>query len=147
MKKFLLGLVTILGMAVCFTACGNDDNDDNKEEAVSAAESGTSLYDSYKAYSAADAETTEGKVAKATAALSMYNSYKNFQNNKEDKSWAGEFAKSAASALAKDKTGIDENATATDVLNVLSDKSLVSEETTDKIQAVSELAKALNAIF
>ena len=142
MKKFLLGLAAILGMAVCFTACDDDD----KEE-LSAAESGTSLYENYKAYSAADAETPDGKAAKLTAALSMYNSYKNFQNNKEDRSWTGEFAKSAASALAKDKTGIDENATATDVLNVLSDSSLVSEEATDKIQAVSELAKALNAVF
>ena len=77
----------------------------------------------------------------------MYDSYKAFQNNKEDKSWAGEFAKGAAAALAKDKTGIDEDATATDVLNVLSDNSLVSEETTDKIQAVSALATALKAIF
>ena len=136
--------MAILGMAVCFTACGDDEKND---EAASAKDSGTSLYDSYKAYSAADAETTEGKVAKATAALSMYNSYKNFQNNKEDKSWTGEFAKSAASALAKDKTDIDENATAAEVIDVLSDSSLVSEETGDKIQAVSALATALQAVF
>lgn len=145
MKKFLLGLVAILGMAVCFTACGDDEKKD--DNTASAKDSGTSLYDSYKAYSAADAETTEGKVAKIAAAASMYDSYKAFQNNKEDKSWAGEFAKGAAAALAKDKTGIDEDATATDVLNVLSDNSLVSEETTDKIQAVSALATALKAIF
>ena len=139
MKKFLLGLVAILGMAVCFTACDDEKKDDN----ASAKDSGTSFYENYKAYSAEDATTSD----KTLAAISMLATYKDYENNKENSSWAGDFAKGAASAYAKDKTGIDENATATDLLNVLSDSSLVSEETTDKIEAVSTLATALHTVF
>ena len=70
MKKFLLGLMAFLGMAVCFTACGDKEDKPAKEEKT-AAESGSILYDSYVAYDTyKDDQTVTGTAAKATAEVS-----------------------------------------------------------------------------
>lgn len=139
MKKFLLGLMAFLAMAVCFTACGDDDS----EESTSAETSGKSLYDSYQSFSAADASTTEGQVAKLSAAASLYESYQDFQENKGTDGWVKEFATGAVYALAEDKKETAKES----LISTLTEQGIVDETTTNKIEAVSTLAQALGDIF
>ncbi|MCQ2608692.1 MAG: hypothetical protein MJ197_08410 [Bacteroidales bacterium] len=141
MKKFLVSLMAILGMALCFTACDNDENKDNDKS--SATTSGESLYQSVTEYQAADANTTEGQVAKLTAAAKLYSSYQEYKTNKEDSQWVKDFATGAVSALAETK----KEEAKTQLLTKLADGTLVSETTSDKIVAVANLASELGSIF
>ncbi len=154
MKKFLLGLMAFLGMAVCFTACGDKEDKPAKEEKT-AAESGSILYDSYVAYDTyKDDQTVTGTAAKATAAINLYQAYQAFQNNKDNKDWTNEFAKSAASTAVAAKTGIDindkdaaEEAIADQLKTKLTDGSLLSDDKTEQAKSALELYEALDQIF
>lgn len=136
MKKFLVSLMAILGMALCFTACDNDENKDNDKS--SATTSGESLYQSVTDYNAA--ETDSDKIIAAAKILGSYNDYK---QNKDTEGWVKDFATGAVSALAEEKK---ENAKA-QLLEKLADGTLVSETTSDKIVAVANLASELGSIF
>ena len=154
MKKFLLGLMAFVGMAVCFSACGDKEDKPAKEEKT-AAESGSILYDSYVAYDTyKDDSSTEGSLKKINAGVSLYQAYQAFQNNKDNKDWTNEFAKSAARAAVADKTGIDindkaaaEEAIADQLKTKLTDGSLLSEDKTQQAQSALELYEALDQIF
>jgi len=155
MKKFLLGLMAFVGMAVCFTGCGDKDENSTPKQEKTAAESGSILYESYVAYDKyKDDNTTSGTIAKANAAVNLYQAYQAFQNNKENNEWKNEFAKSAASAAVSDKTGIDinnkeaaEEAIADQLKTKLTDGSLLSEDKTQQAQSALELYEALDQIF
>lgn len=131
MKKFLLGLMAFLGMALCFTACGDDDNDDSKSAAET---SGTALYEGVKDYQAATDE-----VSKIAAAAKIFGSYNDYKQNKDQEGWIKEFATGAVSSLANEKK---EDAK-TKLVETLSQ----SENVTNSIQGVANLASALNTIF
>ncbi len=135
MKKFLVSLLAILGMAVCFTACGDDNKSDEKSNATT---SGETLYQSVTDYNAA--ETDSDKLIAAVKILGSYNDYK---ENKGTEGWVKDFATGAVSALAEEKK---ENAKA-QLLEKLADGSLVSENTTEKVVAVAGLASELGKIF
>lgn len=131
MKKFLLGLMAFLGMALCFTACGDDDNDDSKSAAET---SGTALYEGVKDYQAATDD-----VSKIAAAAKIFGSYNDYKQNKDQEGWIKEFATGAVSSLANEKK---EDAK-TKLVETLSQ----SENVTNSIQGVANLASALNTIF
>ncbi len=140
MKKILLRVMAILAMALCFTACGDDDEKPEKKQ-VNATESGASLYDNYKNYSSADTETTEGQAQKLTAAINLINAYSAYQDNKDNDEWKKEFASSALSAVAEAEK---ENAQVK-LTEALSQK--IDASTGDKIKAVANLANALASVF
>lgn len=131
MKKFLLGLMAFLGMALCFTACGDDDNNDGKSAAET---SGTALYEGVKDYQAATDD-----VSKIAAAAKIFGSYNDYKQNKDQEGWIKEFATGAVSSLANEKK---EDAK-TKLVETLSQ----SENVTNSIQGVANLASALNTIF
>lgn len=155
MKKFLLGLMAFVGMAVCFTACGDKDENSTPKQEKTAAESGVILYDSYVAYDTyKDDNSVTGTAQKASAAINLYQAYQAFQNNKENKDWTNEFAKSAASTAIAAKTDIDindkaaaEEAIADQLKTKLTDGSLLSEDKTQQAQSALELYEALDQIF
>ena len=152
MKKFLLGLMAFVGMAVCFTACGDKEDNPTPKQEKTAEESGASLYNSYKAYK--DAKAKNDNTNQILAATDLYLTYQAFQNNKENNEWKNEFAKSAASAAVSDKTDIDPNdkeaakeAIADQLKTKLTDGSLLSEDKTKQAQSALELYEALDQIF
>ncbi|MBP5372314.1 MAG: hypothetical protein J6Y55_10405 [Bacteroidales bacterium] len=155
MKKFMLGLLAFLGMAVCFTACGDKEDDPTPKQEKTASESGASLYNSYVAYDTyKDDNTTEGTVAKGKAAVDLYLAYQSYQKNKEDKEWINEFSKSAASVAIADKTGIDvadkeaaEAQISEQLKEKLTDGSLLSEDKVKQVTAAAELYSVLSQIF
>lgn len=132
MKKFLLGLMAFLGMALCFTACGDDDNNDGKSAAET---SGTALYEGVKEYQSAG----DDNVSKIAAAAKIFGSYNDYKQNKDQEGWIKEFATGAVSSLANEKK---EDAK-TKLVETLSQ----SENVTNSIQGVANLASALNTIF
>lgn len=141
MKKFLLGLFAILGMALCFTACG--DNKEDEQNQADPTETGASLYDSYTKYQEAG-DDEAGTIAKASAALNLYNAYKAYESNKEDSEWKKTFASSAVSAV----TGsVDKTELATNLLTKLEEANVTSDGSTNKVLAVAELASALSSVF
>lgn len=131
MKKFLLGLMAFLGMALCFTACGDDDNNDGKSAAET---SGTALYEGVKDYQAATDD-----VSKIAAAAKIFGSYNDYKQNKDQEGWLKEFATGAVSSLANEKK---EDAK-TKLVETLSQQ----ENVTKSIEGVANLATALNTIF
>ncbi|MCQ2960155.1 MAG: hypothetical protein MJ198_08220 [Bacteroidales bacterium] len=143
MKKFLLGLLAIAGMALCFTSCGNNNPADDETTKSEATKSGESLYQSVIDYQAADANTTDGQVAKLTAAAKLYSSYQDYKTNSEDKEWVKDFATGAVSTLAETK----KEEAKTQLLEKLADGSLISEDTSEKVVAVANLASQLGSIF
>ncbi len=150
MKKFMLGLLAFLGMAVCFTACGDKEDDPTPKQEKTAEESGASLYNSYKAYKNAG----DDNIAKATAGVDLYLAYQSYQKNKEDKEWINEFSKSAASVAITDKTGIDvadkeaaEAQISEQLKEKLTDGSMLSEDKVQQVKAAAELYTVLSQIF
>jgi len=127
--------MAILGMAVCFTACGDENTDSDKSNA---AKSGENLYQSVTDYNAA---TTDSD--KLVAAVKILGSYNDYKENQGTEGWIKDFATGAVSALAEEKK---ENAK-TQLIEKLSDGSLVSESTSDKVVAVANLASELGTIF
>ncbi len=131
MKKFLLGLMTVLGMAFCFTACGDSDDDESKSAGET---SGVALYEGVKEYQSATDE-----VSKLAAAVKIFGSYNDYKQNKDKEGWVKEFATGAVSTIANEKK---ENAK-TKLVETLSQ----SEKVTGTIEGVASLASALNTIF
>lgn len=123
--------MAFLGMALCFTACGDDDNNDGKSAAET---SGTALYEGVKDYQAATDD-----VSKIAAAAKIFGSYNDYKQNKDQEGWIKEFATGAVSSLANEKK---EDAK-TKLVETLSQ----SENVTNSIQGVANLASALNTIF
>lgn len=156
MKKFMLGLLAFLGMAVCFTACGDKDNEKEEKQEKTAAESGVILYNSYVAYDKyKDDNSTEAVLAKGTAAVELYQAYQAYENNKENKEWTSEFATSAATTAVADKTDIDisdkeaaKTAISEKLLTALADGSIEgASNRVEQIQAAAELYKILSGVF
>jgi len=154
MKKFMLGLLAFLGMALGFTACG--DKEESEKQEKTAAESGVILYESYVAYDQyKDDNSAEGVVAKGTAAVNLYQAYQAYENNKENKEWTKEFATSAASTAVEAKTDIDINdkeaaktAISEKLLTALTDGTISEgSNRVEQIQAAAELYKILNGVF
>lgn len=141
MKKLLLGLVAILGMALCFTACNKDDGEENTPKQADATQSGASLYSNYQAYKNADETTDEGKASKIIAAASLYSAYKDYQDNKDDAEWVENFKNSAVQTIADNEK---DNAK-TALTNALTEK--IDSNTTDKVKAVASFANALASVF
>lgn len=131
MKKFLLGLMAFLGMAVCFTACGDDDDSDSKSAAET---SGTELYEGVKDYQAATDD-----VSKLAAAVKIFGSYNDYKQNKDQEGWVKEFASGAVSSLAGEK----KEEAKTKLVETLAEQENVS----NTVQGVANLADALNTIF
>lgn len=131
MKKFLLGLMAFLGMALCFTACGDDDNDDSKSAGET---SGTALYEGVKEYQSATDD-----VSKIAAAAKIFGSYNDYRQNKDQAGWIKDFANGAVSSLANEKK---EDAK-TKLIETLSS----SEKVSGTVEGVANLASALNTIF
>lgn len=132
MKKFLLGLMAFLGMALCFTACGDDDNDDSKSAGET---SGTALYEGVKEYQSAG----DDEFSKIAAAAKIFGSYNDYKQNKDQEGWLKDFANGAVSSLANEKK---EDAK-TKLIETLSS----SEKVSGTVEGVANLASALNTIF
>ena len=141
--------MAFLGMAVCFTACGDKEDKPAKEEKT-AAESGVILYNSYATYEA-NKDKTDDPVAMATtatAAVNLYQAYQAYQNNKDSQEWKTEFAKSAASTAVKEKYGadVDNKAELEDSIKTALLASL-SDENAQKVQTGQELYEILSSVF
>lgn len=130
MKKFLLGLMTILGMALCFTAC-DDKEDDDKNAAET---SGTELYDGVKEY-----QTATDDVSKIAAAAKIFSSYNDYKQNKGQEGWIKDFANGAVSALADEKKE--------DAKTKLVETLAQQENVSGTVEGIANLANALNTIL
>lgn len=150
MKKFLLGLMAFVGMAVCFTACGDKEDNPTPKQEKTAEESGVILYNSYTTYNE-NKDKTNDPVAMTTTALAaadLYQAYKAYQNNKDSKEWKNEFAKSAAKTCIEAKYGVDvENKTELEEGVKTALLESLSEENAQKVQTGEELYEILNTVF
>lgn len=150
MKKFMLSLMAFIGMALCFTACGDKEKEEKQADPT---ESGASLYESYAKYK--EAEETNNDVKKIEAGVSLYMAYKAYDDNKDNKEWMSEFTKSAASTAVEAKTDIDINdkeaaktALTDKLLTALTDGSIEgASNKAEQIQAAAEIYKILNGVF
>lgn len=122
-----------LSMSLCFTACDDDD-----DETTDANASGKELYSAVTDYNSA--ENDSDKLVAAAKILSSYNDYK---ENKDTEGWLSDFATGAVSALAEEK----KETAKTQLIEKLTDGSLVSENASSKITAVANLASELGSIF
>lgn len=150
MKKFLLGLMAFVGMAVCFTACGDKEDNPTPKQEKTADESGVILYNSYITYNENKDKTDDplAIAASVKAAADLYQAYQAYQNNKDSQDWKNEFAKSAAKTAVEDKYGIDvENKTELEEGIKTALLASLSEENAQKVQTGQELYEILNTVF